>query len=480
MYRDKGDAPRALDNFQNSISLIDTTECDSSAYAFLSKVYAETAMILYNQGLYSNALANISHAIDYASLSGDTLRMLSYEAQIPSIYSEQKKYSKAIAEALKMYHRYLNFNRPAEANTCLVSVFVSLMNMGKYHEAKKYIDTYIANSLFTGSNGINEKGEDAFSYYLARYYNGVGKGDSAIYYIRKAEKSNVNRVLIYREMVNAYKAIGMQDSIIKYSDIYCKQTDSVYRSLETYTMAKMQSLYNYSESEKIASEKEAETADMRLLIYVVISAVLILSIIIAFYISDVSRKKKREIIALNARYSAELTKYREAQNLLKVLKESCAVNSDYIKEKEAEIEELKKSLAEFRDKDYGNEWNSVSQLDDTQIVNRLHQYAAEGCKASNEDFALLRAEINKFFPYFFSDLDKFTYKLNFRETEICILVVARFLPSEMSVLMDVSSQTVSNIRTRLLAKLFPEMKGGAAVFDCEIRKIAERKHIKIR
>jgi tetratricopeptide (TPR) repeat protein len=154
MYRDKGDAPRALDNFQNSISLIDTTECDSSAYAFLSKVYAETAMILYNQGLYSNALANISHAIDYASLSGDTLRMLSYEAQIPSIYSEQKKYSKAITEALKMYHRYLNFNRPAEANTCLVSVFVSLMNMGKYHEAKKYIDTYIANSLFTGKQRI--------------------------------------------------------------------------------------------------------------------------------------------------------------------------------------------------------------------------------------------------------------------------------------------------------------------------------------
>lgn len=49
-----------------------------------------------------------------------------------------------------------------------------------------------------------------------------------------------------------------------------------------------------------------------------------------------------------------------------------------------------------------------------------------------------------------------------------ILIRLHFLPSEISTLLNVSSQTVTNTRARLLQKLF-DKRGGAKQFDYEVR-----------
>ena len=57
-----------------------------------------------------------------------------------------------------------------------------------------------------------------------------------------------------------------------------------------------------------------------------------------------------------------------------------------------------------------------------------------------------------------------TASLSEDEYMVCLLVRFNFIPSEISILLNLSSQTVTNIRTRLLKKLFGKM-GGAKDFD---------------
>jgi putative tetratricopeptide repeat-containing domain protein len=51
-----------------------------------------------------------------------------------------------------------------------------------------------------------------------------------------------------------------------------------------------------------------------------------------------------------------------------------------------------------------------------------------------------------------------------------MLIRLRFIPSELSALLGISPQSVTNMRQRLLQKLFHE-KGGAKDFDEKIRAI---------
>ena len=60
--------------------------------------------------------------------------------------------------------------------------------------------------------------------------------------------------------------------------------------------------------------------------------------------------------------------------------------------------------------------------------------------------------------------------LNAKERHICMLIRLRFIPSELSALLGISPQSVTNMRQRLLQKLFHE-KGGAKDFDEKIRAI---------
>ena len=61
-------------------------------------------------------------------------------------------------------------------------------------------------------------------------------------------------------------------------------------------------------------------------------------------------------------------------------------------------------------------------------------------------------------------------ELSEREQHVIMLIRLRFIPSEISVLMDVSAQNVTNMRQRLMQKMFGD-NGGARDFDRRIREL---------
>lgn len=101
-------------------------------------------------------------------------------------------------------------------------------------------------------------------------------------------------------------------------------------------------------------------------------------------------------------------------------------------------------------------------------VQEMHIMAKEGRCLHEECWEDVVAEMVENDHDFLAWLDSHMELLNDREHKLCILVRLHFVPSEMSALLSTSKQNVTNMRTRLLAKLF-RVDGNPHDFDVLIR-----------
>lgn len=113
--------------------------------------------------------------------------------------------------------------------------------------------------------------------------------------------------------------------------------------------------------------------------------------------------------------------------------------------------------------------NGDVMLINENIVYELHKLSAQGKMPSQEQWIMLHGAANKHIPFFLERLHK-VIDLSARDVNICLLTRLHFSPSEIAVLNDISAQSVTNTRARLLTKIFG-VKGGAAEFDKRIKAI---------
>ena len=164
--------------------------------------------------------------------------------------------------------------------------------------------------------------------------------------------------------------------------------------------------------------------------------------------------------------------YQKVQSELELLRRQDSYFKFQIEEKETELTVLKDKLRSFQEDHCApDQWNISYEILNSEIVHRLHEKASCAIIASIDDWTELRKVMNSYMPDFIGKLNSFAYKPNHRETEICILVKLRFIPTEMKTLLSVSSQVVTNIRKRLLQKLFNISEGSASDFDRRIRSM---------
>ena len=145
-------------------------------------------------------------------------------------------------------------------------------------------------------------------------------------------------------------------------------------------------------------------------------------------------------------------------------------NQLLITEKVKEIAHLQEKLSEYQDdRQKPDQWNMEENLMDAEIVIHLHSLASRGKEAARPDWQELRQVLHRIHPAFFTNLLS-KGNLNDKEMNVCMLIRLRFIPSEISVLTDSSPQSITNIRVRLLNKMFHQT-GGARQFDELIRSL---------
>lgn len=114
-------------------------------------------------------------------------------------------------------------------------------------------------------------------------------------------------------------------------------------------------------------------------------------------------------------------------------------------------------------------WHIDEELLSAPPVSRLHRLADRGQAATNDDWAQLQQLLRQQAPDFLARLNA-AASLTPKEQNVCLLIRLRFIPSELAVLTGTSPQTITNMRVRLLQKLF-HTKGGARDFDARMQEM---------
>jgi hypothetical protein len=168
---------------------------------------------------------------------------------------------------------------------------------------------------------------------------------------------------------------------------------------------------------------------------------------------------------LNAAYNHHLQEYARIKNDYGKLKAQKGNLQQLMAEKENALKRLRVLMSlSHEDGQRPEAWELEEQLLQSNIVNHLHGMAAKGMKAGLPDWNHLHEFVNAYLPDFLNVLSRNCDNLNLRDTNLCILIRLRFIPSEVSILMDVSAQSLSNLRFRLLRRIFNE-EGTAKNFN---------------
>ena len=473
-YFDGKDAPMALQYFHEAAAKADTTDsnCD---FKNLSRIYTFLGEILYKHLSPENALIAQKQAIKYAKLAKDTLNAICGYQRLTETYYYLGKYDSVISisdKSSKLFRKYGYINYAASSYG--IPIFIMVEN-GETNKVKPYLRIYEKESgLYDTKVNKVKKGHEIHYYIKGMCYLNEDKLDSAEYFFRKElnETSDYNNhQAAAKGLYMLYKKRCNNDSVTKYAEMWNAATDSAYARMSTEHLQQMQAMYNYNANKLLADKKNKEA-----ITYKYWSIILIFAFTLSICIILLIQQKRKKDIAINQQLNAKNT-----MNLLLLEKKEkeldhaiCAKIKDekLIKQKTAEIEELNKKICEL----CGDSWKeqNVSSIKgnilNIALIEHLHVLSGTSRKATYEDKKQLISYAERNMPNFMNYLNIRKNKLSDIEILICILIKFKFITSEITCLLDISSQRLTTTRRRLNNKIFGNT-GGAKDFDYSIKRI---------
>lgn len=461
-YKQKGDAPRALASFSKSLQYADSTRNVKDmmlVHGMLQEVYEES-------GLYTDARREMKLAANYGLKCKDTLAALIYKEFEPWYYLQIRDFDSVEIAANRIYKRstQVKYGRP---NTLVLSYSVlSQLEKKNWKKAKRYMDIYERNFA---DPTVNTKGRSAILYdYKAKYYAGISKLDSALHFIHLQQRNRClnNSEQVFRNYMNVYCALGKVDSVNKYANLFCLYNDSAKANLYAERVTQIKSMYDYTQQQEEAFRQRSKSHRLMAALMLVASlgVIVVLSLVML-----ISRNRRRHAEAMRiehnqyARLSARYEMVLEQQNMLMLKESEKSKMYDLLQQ---ELEGLRQNMATV-----SATRNKESQkMMEAAAVERLRELIAAGNHPSDEEWK----ELSKVFEEYDNSFSKWlagqSGKLNRREMRLCMLSRLHFQPSEAAVLLVTTRQNVTNMRSRMMPKVFGE-EGSAADFGMRIAEI---------
>ena len=470
-YRDMGEAPMALQYYQEAADRADTTreDCD---FRQLSAIYAQMADLFYEQLLPYDMLEALKNMYMCSIKCNDTLYAIQAQGFRALAFELLGEQDSILAIRKRSYQQFKNLGNLQAAARALGPLFSTLINKGLYKEVCQAFNIYESESGFF-KNGEIIEGKELYYYEKGLFYLEINQLDSAEYYFRKALRltHDLNcQIPATRGMSLLYKKLGVNDSMGKYALMYAELNDSNFRINATQELRHMNSLYNYGRNQKIASEKTEEAYGHKIRFIISVFVILLILCLGTFFFMNLKRRQRAAIIQLKKEYQEKQSALLQLQYDIYRMKESNM--SDLIQEKEEQIAALEKQLAEDSK---ALKLEKLGQLDSrlqNSEICRIFRYVAAHPqnKVLTAQWIQLQDLINQEIPSFYGiihDKNKFMKETDYR---ICILVRLHFSPKEISNLVGESISYISTKRARLLAKIFGT-EGKSEEFDKKICEI---------
>ena len=169
-YADLGEAPQAIEAYNDAADRADTTAEDCN-YWTLCRVYTQMANVLYYQGLYSEDLKCLDLATYYGYLASDTLSALLAYAQKMGAYHMMKKPDSMLAVSNMVYQQLCNVGYPEVAAGMLSHCLYYLIDKGEFELAYQHMKIYENESGFFD----NVKYQDRFYKLWEQFAQRFGK-----------------------------------------------------------------------------------------------------------------------------------------------------------------------------------------------------------------------------------------------------------------------------------------------------------------
>ena len=470
VYRDLQDAPASLDNYYKAVELADTTSA-SCDYALLARIHGAMGDLYSVKSSPLMMIKEAKLAAKYAWMAKDTLAaVVAYRNQVGGYYDLDNSDS-VLSISLKAHHFCRKNGLVTEMYHGLNAIIDVYINRKDYKRAGYYIQMMRQNAdQFITPNQVR-RGSELLYYNIGRYYCGIGKVDEGIGYFRKiltADHITFNqKEAAYRGLHIAYQLKGIPDSISKYAQLFVNANDSSYRHSTVESMYNIQSMYDYQHFQQRALKAQTENQLLWLSMALGVVVLFFVAVVVFLYIRKQMKQRKAVLAGINADYNKVLDEYKRSVADLKMIENNF---EQYRQKKEQEIQQMNLALNSFHQVGENENWMTEISLLDNELVNHFHAQAnGVSCKISDSEWEKLKSLVEKQLPDFIRFISAPDKRLTDREYLVAILVKLHFIPSELSLLLGVGSQQITNIRSKINSKLFG--KGGAKTLDANIWRI---------
>ena len=476
-YRDLEDALSALKYLNLAVDAVDESDedCDLNT---LMRVYSQMGGLYQRVAAFENERIADMHAERLAWQIGDTISALRLMWLQACCLFDSRNQSEAIM-ILDSIAQFTEKNGIQEDPDLIYPIKTDY-----YLERKDIKCAEILLREYEYKTGILTESLDTLNYDMAhfylkgKYYNIAQKPDSAIQMFNKlshlielrplytSQRHGLKEVS-YQGLTKAYSLKHQPDSVIKYANLYCQWNDSSTRAKSSEYLLRYQSLYNYAKVQEQALKAEQKASRLRVIIILLVFFATTI-VIVAWSIYQKRLKKERQKqIATNKEYQLLLHELEKSADELLLVKTD---SERFQREKESEIQKLQTALAMYQDNEQSVEqWSDERAIFACDIAKRLHSLSSHAQNATPNELNSLLVTAQNAFPKFYANITDASKGLSHTEIVISALIRFRFIPSEISLLLGLSSQRITNLKSSVNQKLFGTQ--GAKTLDSHLMSL---------
>ena len=454
-YLELGDEPATLRCFNEAVGTADTSALNCN-YAQMGDIYGQIARIYNNHAMPDSALRAYGLAEHYARKANDTINVITIWGNKSNVLIDLGRISEALELREKAAERFKAMGYSKKAARVKGLCIKWYIQQGELHKAKAAMDEYEAISGYSRIKDETKSGWESYFHIKGTYYLETGKLDSANYYFKKLKLAS----------------------------------DTLFNIQTAQKLQNAQSMYNYMRHQEAAHRKELESKNVQLRLYRGIAFILLFAAVMSVFVLLLRRRirrnerqlvvVKRENSRLNVLIGNNNRKLDELNGLIEekisiitelnnqLSQQAIDLNS-YHKQAET-IQQLNERIAHY-------ETEMMNQVT-ANLMNRLAEEPAlmvvfQKLKARKEyltksEWTELYSTAEKYFPALCNI--KTNPKVSVSEYQICVLTKLGLRINDIIYLTQISASNISNMRSRMLSKLFGE-EGGAKDFDIRIKSL---------
>lgn len=455
VYRDLGDAPQALDYFEQSLEAMRKQE----NLKVKSKVYAQMGTLFLYQDMYPEALQAFRGSFQCDVALKDTVGVIFNYRDMANCYRSLEQPDSALwyfEQAGILCRKIRRMDRFRDVQSQLARLYLDLGEYDSAHDA-----------LQVALQEIEEPNRSGIYTIAARYYYETGRMDSVAWYCnRLLEWGNVySKQSAFRYLLEM--ALQRRDALAAehYYTGYCQYADSVQQLTQTETVRLAHAYYNYQYREREIAHLQAETERRNWLIAVTSGGLVLLVLLFLLYWQYNKRRTcmlEIRMQRVNQLLNEGEQEVRKARQRIKLLETRLNDSHQELERKafvEKELQLAKEQYAILVDRMKADKkWREqvALALTDTSIVKSLHKKAKSPVGVATvtaDEWQDLKEQVLHYYPEFFEKLDRLYLPFKADDVKLNMLLKAGFKPSDIAVLLRRPVQTITTMRRRLAEKL---------------------------